>query len=63
VRKILDATNVIALPKEVHRKISAYNSSKQAFTGGLTVREWIGKKSFKEQYDFAIKVLKQVMKQ
>jgi RHS repeat-associated protein len=55
--------NVIALPKEVHRKISAYYSSKQAFTGGLTVREWIGKKSFKEQYDFAIKVLKQVMKQ
>jgi hypothetical protein len=43
----------------IHAKISGYYSSKQLFTGGQTVRKWLSTKSFKEQYDFGIKILKQ----
>lgn len=38
---------------------SSYYSSKQPFTNGLTVRNWLSGKSFKEQYDFGMKTLKQ----
>lgn len=43
----------------IHSKVSGYYSSKQPFTGGQTVRQWIGQKSFQEQYDYGLKILKQ----
>lgn len=53
--------NLINLPHgkgTIHNKISGFYSSKQPFTGGLTVREWITKKSFKEQFEFGIQTIK-----
>lgn len=44
----------------IHAKISGYYSSKQLFTKGKTVREWISEKSFKEQYDFGVDILYKV---
>lgn len=43
----------------IHAKISGYYSSKQYFTGGQTVRQWLGKQSFKSQYQFGIDKLKE----
>jgi hypothetical protein len=40
------------------KKVSGYYSSKQAFTNGKTVRQWLSSQSFQEQYDFGIKILK-----
>jgi RHS repeat-associated protein len=57
-RAIHNTGNLIKVSTETHRKISGYYSSKQAFTGGLTVRQWLSKKSMKEQYEFGMQVLR-----
>ena len=57
VKWIQNTNNVVAVSKEVHQKISAYYSSVQNFTNGLTVRNWLNSKSFVEQYKFGVKVL------
>lgn len=43
----------------IHGKISGYYSSKTPWTGGVTVREWICRKSFREQFEFGIQTIKQ----
>jgi hypothetical protein len=35
-------------------KISGYYSSKQPFSEGKTVRQWLSTKSYEEQYEFGI---------
>ncbi|MGN6186680.1 MAG: RHS repeat-associated core domain-containing protein [Thermoanaerobaculia bacterium] len=57
-----NSVNLVKLDAATHTKVSAYYSSKQSFTGGLTVREWLSKKSFKEQYEFGQQVLARVTK-
>ena len=62
-RKLLqNPANLLRLPHgpgSIHEAISAYYSSKiPGLTGGLTVREWLSKKSFKEQFEFGISVIK-----
>ena len=53
--------NMVQVPKELHigeGSISAYYSSKRAFTGGLTVREWLAPQSLQAQRDFGLEVLR-----
>jgi len=50
--------NVIAIDEGIHRKISAYYSSKDPrFTGGQTVRQWLSGQSFQAQRKFGLTVL------
>ena len=54
--------NVIELPHgkgSIHQQISDYYNSVQAFTGGKRVRDWLKPQSYREQYRFGIKVLRQ----
>ncbi len=51
--------NVMAVDADTHVKISAYYSSKQRFTGGMVVREWLRTKSYEEQREFGLKTLRQ----
>jgi len=46
----------------IHQKISAFYSSKQPFTNGQTVRQWLSGQSFKEQYDFGVRQLERFRK-
>ena len=55
---VQNSNNVINISKDIHKKISAYYSSIQDFTDGMTVRDWLSSKSFEEQYEFGIKILK-----
>lgn len=41
----------------IHAKISGYYSSKQRFTDGMTVREWLSTQSYEDQYSFGINKL------
>jgi hypothetical protein len=54
--------NLLKLPHgkgTIHAKISGYYGSKvPGVAGNITVREWLSKKSFKEQFDFGIKAIK-----
>jgi len=60
VELIHNTGNIVILPhgkNEIHQKISGFYSSKQPFTGGQTVRQWVSQKSYQEQYDFGVKVM------
>lgn len=50
--------NLVRIEAKVHRRISGYYNSIRDFSDGVRVREWIGRKSFQEQYDFGIDVMK-----
>ncbi len=58
-QQIQNTANIIAVDAPTHAKISAYYSSMQYFTNGMTVREWLTGQSFQQQYDFGISILKQ----
>jgi methyl-accepting chemotaxis protein len=49
VSQIQNTDNIIAIDKATHAKISGYYSSKQAFTGGKTVRDWLAGQSYEAQ--------------
>ena len=49
--------NIVALPKSLHRKISGLYSSKQWWTKGVRVRDWLTNQTFEEQYNFGIKTI------
>ena len=52
--------NVMALDEGIHRRISAYYSSKDPrFTAGQTVRQWLSGQSFQAQREFGLKVLQE----
>jgi RHS repeat-associated protein len=58
---IHNTENLIKLPHgsgTIHNQVSAYYSSIQGFTNGQTVRSWLSTKSFDEQFEFGIDVLK-----
>lgn len=60
-KRIHSTSNLIKIPGgkgSIHAKISGYYSSKQPFTHGKTVREWLSTKSYREQYNFGLKQLK-----
>lgn len=61
--KIHNTNNLIKLPHgkgSIHAKISGYYSSKQIFTNGMTVRQWLNTQSYVEQYKFGINKLEQL---
>ena len=54
--------NIIRIPGgkgSLHAKISGHYSSKPQDLHGLTVRQWLSTKSFEEQYEYSIKMLKE----
>jgi RHS repeat-associated protein len=55
---INSTANIVKVRQKLHTAISAYYSSKKAFTGGQTVRQWLRGKSWKEQFEFGLEVLR-----
>jgi hypothetical protein len=55
--QIHNTNNIVAVDNATHAKISGYYSSKQAFTGGNTVRNWLAGQSYDLQYEFGIQKL------
>jgi hypothetical protein len=52
--------NVMALDEGIHRRISAYYSSKDPrFSDRETVRQWLSGQSFQAQREFGLKILQQ----
>lgn len=58
VSKIQNTANIIKLPAgsrdKVHNILSALYSSKTAYSGNKTVRDWLASKSFDEQFKFGL---------
>ena len=58
---IHNTNNLIRIPGgkgSIHARISGHYSSKPRDLNGLTVRQWLSTKSFEEQYEYGIKMLK-----
>ncbi len=58
---IHNTKNIIEIPTgsgTLHQKVTSHYQSKTAFTNGKTVREWLSDKTFEEQFEYGIKVLK-----
>jgi RHS repeat-associated protein len=59
---IQNTENLVKLPHgpgTIHNQISGFYSSKQPFTGGQTVRQWLSKQSFGDQAAFGRSVIQQ----
>jgi RHS repeat-associated protein len=56
--QIQNTNNLIAVDSATHAKISGYYSSKQAFTGGKTVRDWLAGQSYGKQFEFGMQKLR-----
>jgi hypothetical protein len=56
--QIQNTNNLIAVDKVSHAKISGYYSSKQAFTEGKTVRDWLAGQSYEKQFEFGMQKLR-----
>lgn len=54
---IRNTQNVMKLDASVHRQISGFYSSKQPFTGGQTVRQWLSGQSLEQQMQFGVDTL------
>ncbi len=57
--RIHDIENMINIDAKVHAKISGLYNSKQAYSEGLRVREWLAKQPFDKQREFGLKVLRE----
>lgn len=58
---IHNTSNLMKLPHgkgTIHARISGHYSSKQPFTGGKTVRQWLNTKSFDYQRNYGLQKLK-----
>jgi hypothetical protein len=58
---IHNTNNLLKLPHgagSIHNKISGYYSSKDIFTNGQTVRQWLKGQSYEKQYEFGMNTLK-----
>jgi hypothetical protein len=55
--------NVVNVPIEVHHRVSAKMSSKQRYTEGKRLRDWLEPRSFEEQYQFGVDLLTETMEE
>ncbi len=60
-KAIHNTDNVVAVPRWVNQAIADYYSSKQWFTGGKTVRQWLGSQSYEEQMRFGRDILNRIL--
>ncbi len=54
--------NIVSIPSgcgTIHAKISSYYSSKQDFTNGRIIRDWLATKDFDYQFNFGKKKLEE----
>lgn len=60
--RIHNTNNIVSIPSgrdSIHAKISSYYSSKQSFTNGMIVRDWLATKGFEFQFLFGKMILQQ----
>lgn len=63
---IHNAKNIVRISHgagTLHNKLTAFYNSKQSFTNGMRVYQWLQTKSFDYQYNFGLEKLKEFAKQ
>jgi hypothetical protein len=54
--------NIVSLPIEVHRRVSAKMSSKDDYTEGKTLRDWLEHQPFAFQHGWGMRLVREVMR-
>jgi hypothetical protein len=57
---IHNTENLVPVPAGIHRQISGFYSSKQPFTGGQTVSQWLSTQPLEAQQQFGRQVMEQL---
>ena len=57
--RVHNTDNIISLDKSIHKEISRVYSSKTWYSNGMTVRNWLVGKSFEEQYEFGLRIIRE----
>jgi hypothetical protein len=57
-RRIHSIDNIVAIPSDVHQRLSDLYASVKPFSESDRVRVWLRGKSFEEQYEFGMEMLK-----
>lgn len=60
-QRIQSVENIVAIPIDLHARLSAFYSSKQRFSEPTTVREWLRKQSFESQYEYGMRQLRRIL--
>ncbi|MFZ5781206.1 MAG: hypothetical protein ACOY4R_13515 [Pseudomonadota bacterium] len=60
-QRIQSVENIVAIPIELHARLSAFYSSKQAFSEPTTVREWLRTRTFESQYEYGMRQLRRIL--
>ena len=55
---IHNTNNLVSIDAKIHQNISNYYSSKFDWTGGKTVRDWVGTLSLEKQREYGTKVMR-----
>jgi RHS repeat-associated protein len=61
LRAINSVENIVAIPVDAHNTISGYYASIRPFSDGMRVRDWLSGKTFSEQYEFGMNVLRETL--
>jgi hypothetical protein len=61
VGAINNTANVASVPASVNQRLANYYSSKQFFTDGKTVREWLKGQPWSEQLKFGLRKLQNAL--
>ena len=59
--QVHNTNNIVEIDRTTHIEISSYYSSKQSFSNGMTVREWLVGQSFEAQYAFGLEIMRRCM--
>jgi len=57
-QQIHNTNNLIAIDKATHVKITGYFNSSPKYANGMRVRDWLAGKSFQEQFDYGLQILR-----
>ena len=58
---IHNTMNLVKVPETIHYKITGFYNSKPGFAQGMTVRDWLAQKSWREQYEFGQQILQKAL--
>jgi hypothetical protein len=61
--EIIHSTDIINLPVEVHRRVSARMSTRERAFDNNIRRRWIEKRTFGEQYDDGLELVEEALKE
>ena len=59
--RIHSLDNIVAIPREVHERLTSFYSSEKPISEPDIVRVWLRSRTFEEQYEFGMNLIRQYL--